>query len=293
MSPTRFLALAVLALAGAALAQPAPVLAPAIAAPAYFLLDVSSGQPIAAEGAELRREPASLTKLMTAYLAFGALRDKTLTPSQMVNVSEAAWRAEGSRMFIEPRKAVSVDELLRGMIVQSGNDASIALAELVAGSEAAFAERMNKEAAPSRPRQHAFRQRDGALPSAALFDRRRPGPPRGGADPRLPRVLPAVFAQGISLQQHHAAESQPPAVDRPVRRRGQDRAHGRGGLVSHRLVEARAAPAAVGRPGSGVRRGANDGEPETPQLRFPGLRYGPAVRVGAAGYDAAGMERRH
>jgi serine-type D-Ala-D-Ala carboxypeptidase (penicillin-binding protein 5/6) len=69
-----------------------------------------------------------------------------LTPSQLVNVSETAWRAEGSRMFIEPRKAVSVDELLHGTIVQSGNDASIALAELVAGSEAAFAERMNQEA---------------------------------------------------------------------------------------------------------------------------------------------------
>ncbi|MBL0289290.1 MAG: D-alanyl-D-alanine carboxypeptidase [Betaproteobacteria bacterium] len=76
---------------------------------------------------------------------FAALRDKAITPSQMVKVSEAAWRAEGSRMFIEPRKAVSVDELVHGMIVQSGNDASIALAELVAGSEAAFAERMNQE----------------------------------------------------------------------------------------------------------------------------------------------------
>jgi D-alanyl-D-alanine carboxypeptidase (penicillin-binding protein 5/6) len=147
MSSIRKLALAALGFAGAALAQPAPVPAPGIAAPTYFLLDVASGQPIVTEAADVRREPASLTKLMTAYLAFGALRDKTLTPSQMVNVSETAWRAEGSRMFIEPRKAVSVDELLRGMIVQSGNDASIALAELVAGSEAAFAVRMNQEAA--------------------------------------------------------------------------------------------------------------------------------------------------
>lgn len=151
MSLPRFLAAAAFAVAAAAhaAAPPLPAVppAPVIAAPAYFLLDVTSGQAIVAEGADARREPASLTKLMTAYLAFGALRGKVLTPSQMVNVSEAAWRAEGSRMFIEPRKAVSVDELLRGMIVQSGNDASIALAELVAGSEAAFAERMNKEAA--------------------------------------------------------------------------------------------------------------------------------------------------
>jgi D-alanyl-D-alanine carboxypeptidase (penicillin-binding protein 5/6) len=149
-----------LVVAGAALAQPAPAPGPApalpaagtvapapgIGTPSYLLLDVVSGQPIAVQNADERREPASLTKLMTAYLVFGALRDKAITPSQMVNVSEAAWRAEGSRMFIEPRKAVSVDELLRGMIVQSGNDASIALAELVGGSEPAFAERMNKEA---------------------------------------------------------------------------------------------------------------------------------------------------
>ena len=118
---------------------------PAITAQAYVLLDVASGQVIVAQNGDARRDPASLTKLMTAYLVFAALRDKAITPSQMVKVSEAAWRAEGSRMFIEPRKAVSVDELLRGMIVQSGNDASIALAELVAGSEAAFAERMNAE----------------------------------------------------------------------------------------------------------------------------------------------------
>jgi serine-type D-Ala-D-Ala carboxypeptidase (penicillin-binding protein 5/6) len=125
---------------------PAVVAAPTIAAAAYVLLDVTSGQTLVAHNADEQRDPASLTKLMTAYVVFGALRDKAITPSQAVSVSEAAWRAEGSRMFIEPRRAVSVDELLRGMIVQSGNDASIALAELVAGSESAFAERMNAEA---------------------------------------------------------------------------------------------------------------------------------------------------
>ncbi|MET0682554.1 MAG: D-alanyl-D-alanine carboxypeptidase family protein [Casimicrobiaceae bacterium] len=128
-----------------ATAQPAS--APGIAAQSYLLLDVASGQVIAAENADERRDPASLTKLMTAYLSFAALRDKAIVPAQPVAVSTAAWRAEGSRMFIEPKKAVSVEELLRGMIVQSGNDASIALAEVVAGSEAAFAESMNREAA--------------------------------------------------------------------------------------------------------------------------------------------------
>jgi serine-type D-Ala-D-Ala carboxypeptidase (penicillin-binding protein 5/6) len=130
----------------AAPAAPTAVVPPTVAAASYALVDVITGQMIVAENADERRDPASLTKLMTAYIVFGALRDKTVTPSQMVQVSEAAWRAEGSRMFIEPRKAVSVDELLHGMIVQSGNDASIALAEVVAGSEAAFAQRMNEEA---------------------------------------------------------------------------------------------------------------------------------------------------
>ena len=120
---------------------------PAIAAKAYLLLDVLSGQTLVAQNADEPHEPASLTKLMTAYLVFGALRDKQLMPSQMVTVSEKAWRAEGSRMFLDPKKAVSVDELLRGEIVQSGHDAAIALAEAVAGSEEAFVVRMNSEAA--------------------------------------------------------------------------------------------------------------------------------------------------
>jgi D-alanyl-D-alanine carboxypeptidase (penicillin-binding protein 5/6) len=125
----------------------APVPPLAIAAKAYLLVDILSGQTLVAQNADEPREPASLTKLMTAYLIFRALKDKELVPSQMVTVSTKAWRAEGSRMFIEPKKAVSVDELLHGTIVQSGNDASIALAETVAGSEEAFVERMNKEAA--------------------------------------------------------------------------------------------------------------------------------------------------
>jgi len=142
--------LAALALAAAltlpvvsAAQAPAP---PAVAARAWTLVDVTSGQAIASHEADERRDPASLTKLMTAYVVFGALRQKTIVPSQMVSVSERAWRAEGSRMFIEPRKSVSVDELVHGMIVQSGNDASIALAELVGGSEPAFVDKMNAEA---------------------------------------------------------------------------------------------------------------------------------------------------
>ena len=123
----------------------APV-APTIAASSWILVDTLSGQTLGAANSDERRDPASLTKLMTAYVAFGALRAKTITPSQMVQVSQQAWKAEGSRMFIEPRKAVSVDELLHGVIIQSGNDASIAVAEAVAGTEDAFVTRMNEEA---------------------------------------------------------------------------------------------------------------------------------------------------
>jgi len=126
---------------------PAGTPAPAVAAASWLLTDVTSGQTLAGANADERRDPASLTKLMTAYVVFGALRAKTIVPSQMVAVSQYAWKAEGSRMFIEPRRAVSVDELLRGMIVQSGNDASVALAELVAGSEEALVTKMNAEAA--------------------------------------------------------------------------------------------------------------------------------------------------
>jgi len=127
-------------------AAPGPDGSPSVAAASWVLVDTLSGQTLGAANADERRDPASLTKLMTAYVVFAALRAKTITPSQMVNVSPRAWKAAGSRMFIEPRKAVTVDELVRGLIVQSGNDAAIALAELVSGSEEEFVKRMNAEA---------------------------------------------------------------------------------------------------------------------------------------------------
>lgn len=126
-------------------ALPIPAVPP-IAAKVYVLFDFTSGQPLVMHNPHERVEPASLTKLMTAYLVFNALKQKTIKPDQVVPVSERAWRAEGSRMFIEPRKPVTVDELIRGMIVQSGNDACIALAEVIAGSEEIFAQMMSREA---------------------------------------------------------------------------------------------------------------------------------------------------
>jgi D-alanyl-D-alanine carboxypeptidase (penicillin-binding protein 5/6) len=120
--------------------------APNIAARSYILVDLSSGQTLQQRGEDERVEPASLTKLMTAYLTFAALHQGVIAPNQELPVSERAWRAEGSRMFIQPNTPVTVDELIRGMIVQSGNDACITLAEGIAGSEEEFVRRMNLEA---------------------------------------------------------------------------------------------------------------------------------------------------
>ncbi len=138
--------LAALALGLFACAALAQVPAPSIAARAWVLLDVTSGQTLAASEPDRRVEPASLTKLMTAYVVFNAVREGRLALDQRPPVSQAAWKAIGSRMFVDPEKPARVDELLRGMIVQSGNDASIILAEAIAGSEEAFAQLMNREA---------------------------------------------------------------------------------------------------------------------------------------------------
>jgi D-alanyl-D-alanine carboxypeptidase (penicillin-binding protein 5/6) len=119
---------------------------PAVAAKAWLLLDVGSAQVLASHDPDARVEPASLTKLMTAYLTFAALKSGSIKPEQEVAVSEKAWRMEGSRMFIQPDKPVTVDQLVHGMIIQSGNDACVALAELIAGSEESFVAMMNREA---------------------------------------------------------------------------------------------------------------------------------------------------
>ena len=126
-------------------AQVAPP--PNLAVKAYLLQDFNSGSIVAASKKDDRIEPASLTKIMTAYLSFDAIQHGHLKLDQTLPVSEKAWKVEGSKMFIDPKVAVTVDELLHGMIIQSGNDASITLAIGVAGSEEQFADMMNKQAA--------------------------------------------------------------------------------------------------------------------------------------------------
>lgn len=120
---------------------------PPVAARSWLVLDVTGRETLAANDPDMRVDPASLTKIMSAYLSFEALKDGRIKASDMINPSEKAWRTPGSRMFIEPNRPVSVDDLLHGMIVQSGNDATVALAEAVSGSEETFVEQMNKKAA--------------------------------------------------------------------------------------------------------------------------------------------------
>ena len=125
-----------------------PVTPPTLAARSWLLMDATSGQILASHEPDMRIEPASLTKLMTAYLAFAAVRDKRIDLQQTVNVSVNAWKVDGdsSKMFIEPSTPVRIQDLLYGLIVQSGNDAAITLAEAIAGNEATFVEQMNRTA---------------------------------------------------------------------------------------------------------------------------------------------------
>jgi D-alanyl-D-alanine carboxypeptidase (penicillin-binding protein 5/6) len=128
------------------MAQGVPM--PQVAAKSWMLYDVTSGQALASQNADMRIEPASLTKLMTAYLAFEALKEKRLTLDQTVTPTDIVRKVKSdeSRMFIEAGKPVSVQDLLLGLIVQSGNDAALALAEAVGGSEEGFVAMMNREA---------------------------------------------------------------------------------------------------------------------------------------------------
>jgi serine-type D-Ala-D-Ala carboxypeptidase (penicillin-binding protein 5/6) len=131
----------------AARAEPAPIpKAPDVTARAYILSDYQSGRVLAQDHSDDRMEPASLTKLMTAYVVFTALKEGRLKLTDMVTISEHAWRAEGSRTFVQVGTQIPVDILIKGMIIQSGNDATIALAERVGGTEPAFAQMMNEYA---------------------------------------------------------------------------------------------------------------------------------------------------
>ena len=146
MRAQSLLAILLLAFATAASAIPLPA-PPQLSVASYALMDANSGQLIAAFNPDASREPASLTKLMTAYVVFHALKDGVIHPDDTATVSERAWRMGGSRMFVKLGSQVRIDDLLHGMLTQSGNDATVALAERVGGTEDAFVEIMNQYAA--------------------------------------------------------------------------------------------------------------------------------------------------
>ncbi len=138
--------LAAVALAGAAAAQPIIPRPPEIAASSYILMDATTGHVILENNATEALPPASLTKIMTAYIAIEEIVNGNLDMEDEVHISEKAWRMDGSKMFVGVNTNVSVVDLLRGIIIQSGNDASVAIAEHIAGSEDAFADMMNQYA---------------------------------------------------------------------------------------------------------------------------------------------------
>ncbi|MDG1016837.1 MAG: D-alanyl-D-alanine carboxypeptidase [Woeseiaceae bacterium] len=137
---------------------PAP---PIIGAKSYLIIDATTNYEIGSLDPDLKLPPASITKLMTAYVTFQAIKNKQIFLEDLVTISEKAWRMEGSRMFIEVGKKVSVQDLLMGMIVQSGNDASIALAEHVASSEFLFVDLMNQSAAQLKMTSTSFQNATG------------------------------------------------------------------------------------------------------------------------------------
>jgi D-alanyl-D-alanine carboxypeptidase (penicillin-binding protein 5/6) len=134
---------------------------PEIAARSYLLMDVSANQVLAARDPDAPVEPASLTKLMTGYLVFDALKAKKITLQQALPVSTRAWKMPGSRMFIDPSMQVPVEDLIKGMIVQSGNDATVALAEGVGGTVERFVELMNQQAKALGMKNTAYKNPEG------------------------------------------------------------------------------------------------------------------------------------
>lgn len=146
----------------------ATVPAPSLAAKSYALMDYQTGMVLAEKNSDEQVEPASLTKIMTVYAAGHALKSGLIKQEDNVVVSEKAWKAEGSRMFIEVGKTVTVDQLLDGIIVQSGNDASIALAEHVSGTESTFADVMNQHARDLGMKNTHFTNADG-LPDPGTY----------------------------------------------------------------------------------------------------------------------------
>ena len=196
MRTLRSLFLILLVLPMLALAQQLPT-PPALAAKSWLLIESGSGQELTSQNADNRLDPASLTKLMTAYLTFAALKQGTIKIDQMVQVSEKAWKAEGSRMFIQVNTQVKVEDLIKGMIVQSGNDACVALSEAISGSEDNFVQMMNQEAQRLGMKATSFRNSAG-LPDPQHYTTARDLATLAGA---LIRDFPEDYAKYYSIKE--------------------------------------------------------------------------------------------
>ena len=202
--------------------------APELAAKHYLLLDMTTNQVLSERAADSPADPASLTKLMTAYVVFAAIREKKLSLEQALPVSRRAWeerKGGGSLMFIDTTMTPKVDELLRGMIVQSGNDASVALAEGVAGTVDQFVAMMNRQAQAFGLKNTSFKNVTGLTEAGHKSTARELAVIASRIIKRLSRVLPLLRDQGLQVQQHHPAQPQPAAAPRPQRRRHEDRLH--------------------------------------------------------------------
>jgi D-alanyl-D-alanine carboxypeptidase (penicillin-binding protein 5/6) len=251
----------------------------------YILIDLASNQVLAEREADAQADPASLTKLMTAYLVFNALRDKKLTLEQTLPVSQRAWaerKGGGSLMFIDTTMTPKVDELLRGMIVQSGNDASVALAEGVAARWRRLRRHDEPPGPGLGPEEHAVQERHRPDRARPLQQRARRGDHRRAHHQRAPRALPAVRDARLHLQQHQAGQPQHAAGPRPGGRRHEDRLHRRRRLLPGGQ-RARDTPGGKRRLlsvvlGTASARGARRREPEAAELGLAGLGRGAPVR---------------
>lgn len=196
MRKIKSLFLLLLVLPALAFSQQLPT-PPALAAKSWLLIESASGQELASQAADDRLDPASLTKLMTAYLTFAAIKQGTIKLDQAITVSEKAWKTQGSRMFIQVGTQVPVEDLIKGMIVQSGNDACVALAEAIAGNEDVFAQKMNQEAQRLGMKGTSFRNSAG-LPDPEHYTTARDLGILAGA---LIRDFPEEYAKYYSLKE--------------------------------------------------------------------------------------------
>jgi D-alanyl-D-alanine carboxypeptidase len=202
-------------------AQAAPVPpAPTLENKAFVVMDFDSGRILAESNADTALPPASMTKMMTSYLVEQALKTGRLKPTDMVQVSEYAWcrgTNTESCMYLPLHGSASVIDMLRGIIIQSGNDASKALAEHLAGNEPAFAAMMNSEAKRLGMNEHELRQRHRPARPQPQSLGPRPGHPGARHHPRQLRVLQPLRRERVHLQRHQARQPQRPALYRPHR----------------------------------------------------------------------------